>query len=73
MYNSIPIPINNSDYKTNKPYNNTIKRNPISFECKLDHNILGNEAKNIMSSFGGMENLAKGNMGDIFGNLFKNM
>ena len=40
---------------------------------KLDHNILGNEAKNIMSSFGGMENLAKGNMGDIFGNLFKNM
>ena len=39
MYNSIPIPINNSNYKTNKPYNNTIKRNPISFECKLDHNI----------------------------------
>ena len=37
---SVPIPIskNNITYNS-KPIYNTLKRNPVSFECKLDNNI----------------------------------
>ena len=38
---SIPIPSSTSEYnyKSNKTNNNTLKRNSLSFDCKLDNNI----------------------------------
>lgn len=38
--NSMPIPISKHNINTTyKSSSNTIKRNPLSFECKLDNNI----------------------------------